>query len=412
MLMESAAEILADVAESYGTPCYVYQLAAMRDAAAALNAALPADVRIFYSAKANPHPLLIRTAVSCGLDIEVSSVGELRMASAGRAPTRRMLYTGPGKTALELTAAVSEGVRLFSVESATDRTRLAAATDRAVDYLLRLNLAGTGVSAGLRMTGTPSQFGVTPDVIADQPGLIKPAGLARPVGFHLFSATNVVAPETLVDEFGANLAAASALAERFGFRPEVVDIGGGFASPYMRPGTRPDYPGLRQGLTRRLDDAFPGWRTGQPTIAVESGRFLAGGAGTLLTRVLDVKGGYLVCDAGINALGGMYGTGRLVAPKAQPDDQSADAPTVILVGPLCTPLDVLSRSARIAEPRVGQLLCIPNVGAYGLTASLVGFLGRPLPAEVVLDGTTVVDARRLDLVASSLAPLPHHAAIN
>jgi diaminopimelate decarboxylase len=109
---------------------------------------------------------------------------------------------------------------------------------------------------------------------------------------------------------------------------------------------------------------------------------------------------FVVLDAGVNVLGGMTGLGRLRAPDAQP--RVIGRPTepggpVTLVGPLCTPLDVLSTAAPIAPPRPGQLLAIPNVGAYGPTASLLAFLSRPTPVEVVVDRGAVRRARRLVL---------------
>jgi diaminopimelate decarboxylase len=153
-----------------------------------------------------------------------------------------------------------------------------------------------------------------------------------------------------------------------------------------------------------------GWRENRPAIAVESGRYLVAGCGTLLTTIMDVKdthnSRYVVCDAGVNALGGMYGNGRLALPRAQPANQSADGTEVVLAGPLCTPLDVLGRGTRIGDPSPAQVLAIPNVGAYGLTASLVAFLGRPLPIEVVIDGSDVVDVRQLAVVPR---PVARHA---
>jgi diaminopimelate decarboxylase len=337
-----------------------------------------------------------------GLDMEVSSVGELSAVEDAGVSADRTLYTGPGKSVGELDRASQAGVRLFSVESESDRCRLVrAAGDRQVGYLVRLHTTGVAGAAGLRMSGWPTQFGVDAATLQAGCAMLNTTDAAHPVGFHVFSATNVVDENALLAEFDANIATAALTAERTGFTPAVVNIGGGFAAPYATPGPRPAYPRLRSFLTQALDARLPGWRSGTPTVTVESGRHLVAEAGTLLTTVMDVKerGGrtYLVCDAGVNVLGGMSGIGRLLPQVAQPlgyPDAQTDA---ILVGPLCTPLDILSRSARVSEPAPGEVLAIPNVGAYGLTASLVAFLGRPLPVEVVLDGSGLVDARRVRL---------------
>lgn len=397
-----APSVVADLVRRYGTPLYVYRLDDFRAAVAALRDALPDEVDIFYSAKANPHPAVLAEAARLGLGLEISSVGELGGILCAQAPADRCLYSGPAKTPAELRSAVRAGVRLFSVESANDLARLVDAADTPVDYLVRLNDAGAAGAAGLRMTGTPSQFGVPTGEVHHDWGLLRQLGTARPVGLHVFSATNVTDEVGLLAELAANLATAVSAAQRARFTPRVVDIGGGFGAPFAVPGALPTYPTLRSRLADTLDEALPGWRAGEPRVMVESGRHLIATAGTLLTTVMDHKssGGrdFVLCDAGVNSLGGMSGLGRLLPPGAQPGDQPADGSAVVLAGPLCTPLDVLSRRARMGEVRVGDVLSIPNVGAYGLTASLVAFLGRPLAAEVVLDGSTVVSARRLSLV--------------
>jgi diaminopimelate decarboxylase len=393
-------EVVTELARRYGTPLYVYDLAAVRAAVRDLRSALPPGIEVYYSAKANPHPVLIAAIAGLGVRVEISSSGELDAVTRAGVPVDRCLYTGPAKTPEEMAHAVTRGVRLFSVESTVDRDRLAEVPGGPVDYLVRLNGRTAPGAAGLRMTGVPSQFGVATETLSPGSTLFRPAGNARPVGVHLFSASNVADGSAVLAELTANLATAGHACRAQSCEPEVVDLGGGFAAPFATPGTRPSYPQLRAGLGAALDSTLPGWRLGEPRVAVESGRYLVAGSGTLLTRVMDRKARdgreYLVCDAGVNALGGMSGLGRLL-PAAQPEHQPADSGQAVLTGPLCTPLDVLSRAARVGDAAIGDILAIPNVGAYGLTASLVAFLGRPLPVEVVLDGDAVVAVRQLTI---------------
>jgi diaminopimelate decarboxylase len=403
-------DLRADLVAAYGTPLYIYDLAAARRAVHALRDALPQAVEVHYSAKANPHPLLIAELARMGLRVEVSSDGELAAAIAAGVRRDRILYTGPAKTRTELAGAIASGVRLFSVESQVDRDRLAStAPDEDLAYLVRLVSPGGNGAVGIRMTGTPSQFGTDAGALTPDSAILRRSGGAQPVGFHIFSASNVKDEAALVQEFAASIEVASATAARTGFTPRIVDIGGGFAAPYAAPGDLPRYTDLRDAIGRALDDGLPGWREGQPAVTVESGRHLAATTGTLLTTVMDIKPSgrdtYLLCDAGINALGGMYGLGRLVVPKAQPEGQPADGEAMVLAGPLCTPLDVLSRNAHMKQPAVGDVLAIPNVGAYGLTASLIAFLSRSVAAEVVVDGSTVVGARQLRLIETALQPV-------
>jgi diaminopimelate decarboxylase len=104
---------------------------------------------------------------------------------------------------------------------------------------------------------------------------------------------------------------------------------------------------------------------------------------------------FVILDAGINAVGGLSGLGRLL-PVAIEIEGSAPAETASLVGPLCTPGDSLGRGVAVPRLRAGDIVTVPNVGAYGLTASLTGFLSRPAPAEVILRDGAVASVSRLE----------------
>ncbi|MGI5152068.1 type III PLP-dependent enzyme [Plantactinospora sp. CA-294935] len=388
------------LARRYGTPLYVYDAARIHRAADRLRAALPSPHRLYYSVKANPSPAVLRQLTGLGLPAEVSSAGELAVALDAGQPAEQVLYTGPGKTPTEVTEAIAAGVRLFSVESAEDHRRLAALAAEhgtAVGYLIRVNGRPSRPAGGLRMTGRPSQFGIDLDALWSIPGLFTGTPAARPVGLHFFPVTNMTDEAALAAEFTASVETAAAVLHRSGLDATVLDLGGGFAAPFARPGESPGYQRLAATLAETLDTRLAGWRAGRPVVAFEAGRYLVAECGTLLSTVLDVKrsGGrtFVVLDAGINNLGGVSATGRLLPPSAQPVGPDApDAEPVTLVGPLCTPLDVLGRDARLPDPRVGDVVAIPNVGAYGLTASVLGFLSRPPPTEVLVDATDRVVA--------------------
>ncbi|MGW4795374.1 type III PLP-dependent enzyme [Nonomuraea sp. NPDC004297] len=397
-----------DFAKQFGTPLYVYDLSAIRAAVDRLRQDLPIGAQLFYSLKANPHPTLVAELGLAGCGAEVSSIGEMRTALAAGLSPECILYTGPGKSSVDLRAALAAGVRLFSVESLTDRNRLAHAAAECgvcVTYLVRLNGPTDSHGASLRMTGRPSPFGVDVSDHRALAHLLKPHGKTRPVGLHLFFATNVANESSLIAEFDQALETTAAVCEETGFAPELIDLGGGFAAPVARPAAPVRYPRLADALLASMDRWFLG-RSVQ--LAFESGRYLVAAAGTLFTRVLDVKRSsgktFAVLDAGVNVLGGMSGLGRLMSPRVQPvqlgDHHRPSAECITLVGPLCTPLDVLNSSLNL-DAHVDDVLAIPNVGAYGLTASLIGFLSHPAPVEVVHDGGRIVSARRLVLQSTT-----------
>ncbi|MFD0279918.1 type III PLP-dependent enzyme [Kitasatospora sp. NPDC127111] len=419
--------LAAELVHRYGSPLYVYDLDRVARAAADLRAALPEQARLYYSLKANPHPELVRTLRLAGCRPEICSTGELAAALAAGFTGADCLYGGPGKTAQELREALAAGVRAFSVESPADLRRVGAearALGVTARCLLRINGTGAGAGVGLRMTGGASQFGH--DIADGLPDLAEfTVDGTELCGLHFFPLTNAADPQGLLAEAVASIRTAAALEAHWGLPLRMLDLGGGFACPYAAPGERPRYHGLRAPLTAALDEHLPGWR-GRLELAFESGRYLVGDSGRLICTVTEVKESrgttYGVLDSGINHLGGLSGVGRLPSLRAEPlrlagpprlagpGSAPADGVTatrrVALVGPLCTPADVISRAAETVPPQAGALLAVPNVGAYGATASLLGFLSRPAPAEVTVRDGRVVSSDRLTLRREPLPGRP------
>lgn len=407
-----------ELADRYGTPAYRYELDEVDAAVSALRRVLPEPAVLYYSVKANPHPSLVATLRAAGCHAEISSTGELGAARAAGFGGEHCLYTGPGKTTDEIAEALAAGVRRFSVESVTDYHRVAAAAAAAgvtADCLVRVNTLRAKGASGLRMSGTPTQFGVDVAVLTGQPELFAARPGARVTGLHFFPVSNASSEAVVAEEMCASIGAAARLRADAGIDLRVLDLGGGFAAPYAQEGRLPDYGGLRRTVEHALDEHLPGWRAGAPVVAFESGRYLVGTCGRLLVTVADVKRGedrtFVVLDGGINHLGGLSGLGRLmpVAATVLPGAGRKTGPAhevvqATVVGPLCTPADVLARAAALDAVAGGDLVAIPNVGAYGLTASLIGFLSRPVAVEVVLRGGRAVDASRVELSRAPVQP--------
>ncbi|MFF4528972.1 type III PLP-dependent enzyme [Streptomyces sp. NPDC001407] len=395
-----------ELAERFGTPAYVYDLDRVAAAKRDLFAALPEELHLFYAAKANPHPELVREMCGGegrGCRPEISSVGELAAVLEAGADPADVLYTGPGKTEEELAEALTHGVRLFSVESPGDLRRVGAVADRLgviADCLLRVNSASATASTSIRMTGVPSQFGFDSETLpALRDELVGVAG-TRVAGAHFFPLSNAKDEASLIAEFRHTIGVAAQLQEELGIPFRFLDIGGGFAAPYAVAGERPVYGTLRAALAESLDAHFPGWRTGAPRVACESGRYLVGDSGTLLVGVVNLKESrgrrFAIVDGGINTFGGMSGLGRILPVSVEPHGTDAPPEQIAsLVGPLCTPGDILGRDIKLPALAPGDVVAVPNAGAYGPTASLLMFLGRPAPVEVVVRGDEVLSASRI-----------------
>ncbi len=410
---------LADLAD-VATPAYVYDLAEVRRNHDRLRASLPADTGLYYSLKANPHPSLLGALRERGAHPEVCSTGELDAALAAGWDPGAVLYTGPGKRDAEILDALQRGVRLFSVDSphAIDQLdHLAAREGVPAQYLLRVNDDQPVPGQGLAMTGVPSQFGADTQWVLAEPERFVSRTHAEMIGLHLYMGTNLTEVEALYGQFSRSLSTARRLTDTLaahGVRLKILDLGGGFGAPFAKEGDAVDLTGLLPRLATLFDQELPGWRNQAPEVVFESGRYLVGTAGTLVTAVLDVKRSQgkdvVVLESGINHLGGMSGMRRI--PPLTPHLLSADtgagiALDAMVTGPLCTPLDTWDRSAKLPPLSPGDLVAVPNVGAYGLYASLIAFLGHPLPAEAVVDSDrpgSAPEVSRVALTRTALAP--------
>ncbi|BAJ27509.1 MULTISPECIES: putative diaminopimelate decarboxylase [Kitasatospora] len=439
-----AATTPEEAATAYGTPLYLYDLDVVAAAHADLVAALPEGAVIHYSLKANPHTEVAGTLAALGCRAEVSSTGELDAALAAGFHPADVTYSGPAKTAAEIATALRAGVTRFSVESVRDLEVLEELADLAdpaesaesagpgdpagpggvIECLLRINADRPVPGMGLAMAGVSTKFGVDFARVLATPEAFRDRGRVRITGLHLYMGTNLPTEDVLLGQFEAGLAMCGELAAALGRDFAELDLGGGFGTPYAGPGERPAYPGLRAGLEKLLDLHVPTWRTGGPAVSFESGRYLVGSCGTLVTTVVDVKESkgqrYALVDSGIHHLGGLAGLRRL--PPLRPGllrlsgggdpavgrEAGPDAGPVTVAGPLCTPLDQWGSSSDLPPLRAGDLLAVPNTGAYGLTASLVGFLGYPAPVEVVTGSGRPTTATRAVLTRVPVERTPHH----
>ncbi|WP_446226128.1 hypothetical protein ACTWPB_14335 [Nocardia sp. IBHARD005] len=399
------------ITSEYGTPVYIHRQELVERANRDLRDLLPDPCRLYFSLKANPNHHIGAILHRGGCHAEISSTGELSSAIRAGFDVADALYTGPGKTVDEIATALSAGVRTFSCESLADLHRVAKAADAAdivARCLLRVNGPAAHGNSAMRMTGTATQFGIDIATTTLTAADLDIDGVDV-VGLHFFPVSNVLDETVLINEIVASVGHAREFAQRLGITVQLLDLGGGFAAPYGRDGVRPTYPNLRAAVADALDTSFPGWRGGAPVVAFESGRYLTCDSGTLVARVTEIKssGGreFVITDTGIHHVGGLSGIGRVPPISATivgSDTGGAESGEAAVVGPLCTPADVLNHRSDLAGARPGDLVTIPNVGAYGISASLMGFLSRPAPAEIVTCGDRVVAASVLETTRRDL----------
>ena len=385
---------IAELATEIGTPFYLYDGGLVATRARAVLEALGTEV--LFSVKANPSLAIAQILRGIpGVGAEAASSGELAVVLAAGFSPSDLLFAGPGKTDAELDRLVAAGILADNVESLTEIDRLAAAAERAgttAGVGLRLNPTAQLLGAQMRMGGTASQFGIgEEDLEAAVERVLEHANLDLR-GIHVYTATQVFDPAPLVEHCRNvfDLAVRTAeLAERpLGF----IDFGGGFGIPYFEGLDDFDLAGFGAAF-RELRAAYAtNPRLEGTRLMFELGRYLVADAGLYVTRVIDVKDTrgttFVVTDGGMNhhltATGNMGQVFRKAFPLANLSRLAGPTRTVTVAGPLCTPLDIFGTKVELGEPRVGDLVGVFYSGAYGYSASNLGFLSHATPAEVLL----------------------------
>jgi diaminopimelate decarboxylase len=388
-----AGRPLSEIAREVGrTPFYVYDRGVMTRKVQELRAALPPALQLHYAMKANPHPDIVRHFCGLADGIDVASAREMQVAlAAGMAPAH-ISFAGPGKTPAELEAAVSAGI-VLNVESELELQRLADIARRTglkPRVAIRVNPDFELKTSGMKMAGGPKQFGIDSERV---PAVLRSLA-ALPLeftGFHIFSGSQNLRPDIIADAQQKSAALAIELARHAPSPVRSLNLGGGFGIPYF-PGEKPlDLAPIGENLRALLPTiaaALP-----DAVVAIELGRFLVGESGVYVCRIVDKKVSrghtFLVTDGGLHhhlAASGNFGQ---VLRKNYPIlvANRLDAPVTTkasVVGPLCTPLDLLGDRVDLPDARVGDLVAVFQSGAYGYTASPLGFLSHPEPAEILV----------------------------
>jgi diaminopimelate decarboxylase len=387
-VLSAEAVSLPALAQSVGTPFYCYSTATLeRHYKVFAGAFAGVDALVCYAMKANSNQAVIATFAKLGAGADVVSGGELKRARSAGVPADKIMFSGIGKTADELAAAIDEGILCINVESEPELellSSIAVAKGRAAPISVRVNPDIDPKTHHKIATGkAENKFGIpisrAREVYARAAKLkgLKVTGVDMHIGSQITDLDPFGDAFTLLAEFVRDLRAD-------GHTISHVDLGGGLGIPYHDNNEPPPHPEEYAAVVKRAT------RDLNCKLIFEPGRLLVGNAGILVTRVLFVKHGeaknFIVVDAAMNDLirPTLYDAHHEIWPVAQPA-AAARRIRADVVGPVCESGDFLALGRDLPEPKAGDLLAVMSAGAYGAVQAGT-YNTRPLVPEVLVKG--------------------------
>ncbi len=381
---------LAGLAQTHGTPLYVYSAAKIDEAWRRFDAAFaPVEHLVCYAAKANSSLAILRRLAALGSGADVVSGGELEACLESGFPAERIVFSGVGKTDEEIRLGVEAGILAFNAESEREIERIdaaAAALGRSARVALRVNpdidaRSHPYISTGLKQNKFGVDIARARAIFEKARGLshVKLSGVQAHIGSQILQAEPLAETARELASLARELAAA-------GSAIETIDVGGGIG---IGPGA-PTPESYAAAVLPALDGLAA-------RILIEPGRAIVGPAGALVTRVLGIKRErektFVIVDAGMNDLlrPALYEALHPIEPlRTRPGPEiRAD-----VVGPVCESADCFQHDALMARPEEGDLLLIRDTGAYGAAmASNYNFRGRAAEVLVENGGASVIRRR-------------------
>jgi diaminopimelate decarboxylase len=378
---------LRTLAEEIGTPFYCYSSATLERHYKVMHDAFAGtDHMICYAMKANSNQAVIRTMAELGAGMDVVSEGELRRALAAGVPARKIVFSGVGKTAREMSLALKEGIACFNVESEPELELLSEVAKRVgqrATVSIRVNPDVDAKTHHKISTGkAEDKFGISykraREVYARAAELpaIDVAGIDMHIGSQI----------TELEPFEKAFRLMAELTEELrtdGHNIRHLDLGGGLGVPYRGTNDVPPHPDEYAAMVKRTLGHL------NVKLVLEPGRMIVGNAGVLVSRVVYVKDGtekhFVIQDAAMNDLirPTLYDAYHEIIPVAEPS--SPETMMADVVGPVCESGDYLAKGRRLPRLEQGDLLATMTAGAYGAVQAS-SYNTRPLIAEVLVKG--------------------------
>lgn len=391
---------LTDIAEQYGTPCYVYSKQALTQAFNDFQAGLSTtDHLICFAVKANPNIAVLNVFAQLGAGFDIVSGGELARVLAAGGDPKKVVFSGVGKTADEMRAALDAGILCFNVESASELVRLnqvAEEMGKVAPVSLRVNPNVDAKTHPYISTGLKNnKFGVAIEdaVSVYQKAAAMPNIAVHGVDCHIGSQITEIAP--FIDALDRVLGLVEAL-EGHKIHISHIDVGGGIGITYDNE-TPPEFKQYTQAILEKLNKK-------QVKLLFEPGRALVGNAGVLLTKVEYLKPteskNFAIVDAAMNDLmrPALYDAYHDIVPAQTRDGEKT---VYEIVGPVCETGDFLGHD-RALNLRENDLLVVKSAGAYAMSMAS-NYNTRARAPEIMVDNNQCHIVRKREQITDLFA---------
>ena len=378
----------------YSTPIYIYSKEVIKNKINILRDLLSPDFKIYYSIKANPFKDLILFIHQYIDGFDVSSIAELSIALETGIPGRKICYTGPGKSNLEIERAIESEV-LISAESKHEIetiVKIGSDLNLVPRILVRVNPNYKQRRAGQKMASGSSPFGIDEELVPDLIPWIE-SNSTQLEGFHIYTGSQILDADAINDAQIHTFNILDDLAALTQQPVKIINVGGGFGIPYFSKHRILDIDSVSKNLNNLITQIASERFSENLTTILELGRYLVGESGIYICKIVDKKISrgktYAITDGGMHhhlaASGNLGQKIRKNFPVYIANRINSDAKEIITItGKLCTPLDILAENVEVSECRIGDYIAIMNSGAYSLSASPINFLSHPTAQEILI----------------------------
>ena len=385
---------ILDIVANYSTPLYIYDRGVIHWRYNALREKMPKELQIYYAMKANPNVDILRELGQLYDGFDIASAGEMKRAMEAGVAAEKMSFAGPGKTEEELHFAVANGIGTISVENPQEVELLRCIGEKLnakVNILIRVNPDFELSKSGMKMGGGPKQFGIDSVHVPSLITKINNEDKLKFCGIHIFSGSQNLDADAIVDSFKKIVEYAESLIEELNISIDILNLGGGFGIPYIFKDRDVDLVKIGSAVHSLLLESRN--KLPQTRFIIELGRFIIGESGLYVSKVLYKKKShdetFLILDGGMHHyLAASGNLGQKLVHRPMPittiNRLNNPAEKVNVVGPLCTPLDTFGFNVEIPAANEGDLIGIMNAGAYGYSASPLGFLSHENPPEILI----------------------------